>query len=392
VASEVVPRSDGIATRNPRQSPRPSGERLGPVIEESPTTDKVDGEVTNHILLEGYVLFCTSTGKVFVHENQGDLSIELQAFPNSIDIHGVFRSFGIIDNNGGVVQTGINYLQSYIHPEDDDEESEELDSLLQRFPALQQSGVLQLSFGDYHFHALHSNGKITSYGRDPGCTGALGLGYNRMCRGVVNGVRGLNNTDCYMLPYGLINGRAVWFHPKQKEWCNWMDHLMKKDIQEHAWYLEPWNHANQMECIGQLSEWVEKVGGDWDKEPGVEHNDDGLGAHFALSVAAGGWRGCALVLVNEPLVESESRVVASRLLKAQTDSTIMAGMRPRLCDFKPLPNCPNIRLRNGRPLLGPASASPVCETGPPACDWGFEYTGAFVDQVFGVAGFRFTGS
>jgi len=64
---------------------------------------------------------------------------------------------------------------------------------------------------------------------------------------------------------------------------------------------------------GEVSEWVEQWGRDWDRRTGVEEADeDGLGAHFALSVAAAGWHSGALVLVNEGLERRvrESCIVA----------------------------------------------------------------------------------
>jgi SCF-associated factor 1 len=59
---------------------------------------------------------------------------------------------------------------------------------------------------------------------------------------------------------------------------------------------------------GEVSEWVEQIGEKWDKRPEVAKQDeDGLGAYFALSIAAAGWHSGALVLVNDKLVDAVSK-------------------------------------------------------------------------------------
>lgn len=55
---------------------------------------------------------------------------------------------------------------------------------------------------------------------------------------------------------------------------------------------------------GELSEWFEQEGRGWDDFQDLKDADDtGLGAYFALSVAAAGWHSGALVLVDEERAE-----------------------------------------------------------------------------------------
>lgn len=49
---------------------------------------------------------------------------------------------------------------------------------------------------------------------------------------------------------------------------------------------------------GEVSEWFEQQGRDWDREPDIR-DEDGLGSHFALSISAAGWHSGAVVLVNQ---------------------------------------------------------------------------------------------
>ena len=61
-------------------------------------------------------------------------------------------------------------------------------------------------------------------------------------------------------------------------------------------------------CQGEVSEWIEQQGRDWESKFGVkDEDDDGLGAYFALSVTAAGWHSGALVLENDRLAEKLKR-------------------------------------------------------------------------------------
>ena len=74
---------------------------------------------------------------------------------------------------------------------------------------------------------------------------------------------------------------------------------------------------------GEVSEWVEQQGRDWEQKFGLQADDeDGLGAYFALSVTAAGWHSGALVLVNEDLAQKISKACEMPESKAAEASNV----------------------------------------------------------------------
>jgi SCF-associated factor 1 len=280
---------------------RSKGQRAGRSNTQS-KDDEGEGEVVSHVVLENFVVFVTDTGRVFATRMDSELSfpvpqLSLQSdkdmSPLAIDVQGSFRKFAIFKSNGEVVvadQTFLDQIERQNPHQTEDIDTPEL------IPALQNSGVISVAFGDYHFHALHSNGRITSYGSDPGHTPALGLQtHEGLSTSLLRGVYCQDMwNDCLLLPHGYITGRKIWFHPEQYSWYN---HVLKRMTETE---VDPGRAF-----WGELSEWVEQQAEDWEKRPGIDPGiDDGLGPYFALSVAAGGWRSGALVLVNDQLVEA----------------------------------------------------------------------------------------
>jgi hypothetical protein len=100
--------------------------------------------------------------------------------------------------------------------------------------------------------------------------------------------------DCILTPHGYFRGRRIWMHPEQYRWYNSLQkEFLNAEVDEH---IALW---------GEFSEWIEQQAEDWEQRSAIDTSlDDGLGPHFALSVAAGGWRSAALVLVNDQLVEA----------------------------------------------------------------------------------------
>jgi SCF-associated factor 1 len=187
----------------------------------------------------------------------------------------------------------------------------------QDIPALQHSNVIALAYGDYHYHALHANGKITSYGRDSQSCGSLGLsgpetgGRFRGLRRERPGMR----TDAVLLPIANLRGRQVWFGREQKDWLDWMEQQI-----HHPDFVINGRPGHQIwddDAIKQaaFSEWVEQEGRHWDEGPAAitpstasettkkesTGTDDyaNLGAYFPIAIAAAGWHSGALVLVDE---------------------------------------------------------------------------------------------
>lgn len=328
--------------------------------EESHNLGKTVGQVTSYILLENYVVFVTDLHRVFcckIIDQAGEIietpsSLEILSLqytsatdqtPCVTDVHGTFHTFALLKSTGEVLVAQQGYLDacwalafegslaagdltsaplpsflgSTATPPADSPQSNSGFSTVRRIPALQNSGVIAMAFGDYHFHALHSSGSITSYGAEPQSCGCLGLGPDPrsprndefsfdILRGSVKdpGFQGDNR----LLPHAYTKGREIWF---QDDKYTWLSYLTDKghDFPSHPRAVR-----------GELSEWVEQKGRGWDRKDGVRDFDqDGLGAHFALSVAAAGWHSGALVLVNDDLVR---RVRESCIL---VDDTVKEG-------------------------------------------------------------------
>ncbi|KAF1832642.1 hypothetical protein BDW02DRAFT_648991 [Decorospora gaudefroyi] len=263
------------------------------------------GVVLNYILLEHFVVLATETGKVFCGKfgtkNQIDNIIELRQLRNEkgpVDVQGSFRSFATFKNNE-VLTTDQNYLEACWGAQHTNPDQTGIAGL-RRVPALQGNHVISVAFGDYHYLALHSDGKITSYGTEIQACGALGLGNEGdSATGQARGVaydRGSGNG--YLLPHAYTHGRQVWFDARKREWLE-QTVLGNKDPEEakdrRAMY------TNDRNVQGEVSEWFEQEGRAWDQDNG----EDGLGAYFALGISAAGWHSGALVLVNEELANKE---------------------------------------------------------------------------------------
>jgi SCF-associated factor 1 len=262
------------------------------------------GVVLNYILLEHFVLFSTDLGKVFCgrfgEKNSIEDIIELRMVRHEkgapLDVQGSFRNFVIFRDNE-VITGNQDYLESCWHNRHD--QSMDIQGL-KKIPALQNSNVISIAFGDYHYLALHSDGKVTAYGTENSACGALGLGSNN--DNLVGNARGIVydrfNGNGQLLPHGYIHGRQIWFDARKNEW-------LKQVVHDHA-HAEESDERRQMfssdpTVQGEVSEWFEQEGRAWDQDAG----EDGLGAYFALRVSAAGWHSGALVLVNEELAKKE---------------------------------------------------------------------------------------
>lgn len=272
------------------------------------TQDSI-GEVQSFIVLGDSIIFNTSLGRVFASlitwtEDRKTLSepVELpipgQAFIT--DVQGTFQNFAIFLKSGEVLTSTQDKLMPYLTGGRSDR------TLWTRIPALQNHGVIALAFGDYHFHALHSAGHITSYGYEPQACGALGLGSARL-RGLRNdGMSG----DGHLVPHAYTEGRRVWFETAKREW---LEFLAKGGVdREEAERRVQMTVARDQDsgCQGEVSEWIEQEARNWNEKYALDAGDDGLGAYFALGVTAAGWHSGALVLVNDELVEKLDNAVS----------------------------------------------------------------------------------
>lgn len=268
------------------------------------------GEVTKHICLEDYIVFLTKSNKVFGyrlgHENVFQLTSFYKEGRKLRDIQGSFRSFAVFSDSGEVLTADKPLLDrwSSISPGTPTDAAFQPDVL----PVLQNNNVISIAFGDYHMHALHSTGRISSYGSDSSGCGALGLGHpidddnTGKWRGLglhFRDVRIAREADGRTFPH------YVWFEPEKQKW---LEHLSRMGMPDH----HSQHHTDRVAVVSPVpndklasfSEWVEQEGLAWDDFPHIRASDpDGLGAYFALNVAAAGWHSGALVLVNEDLAK-----------------------------------------------------------------------------------------
>lgn len=309
------------------------------------------GQVTNYILLEHFVVFVTDIGKVFccrLDEKDKEDNIQelcaLRGEPGTtLDVQGSFRTFAIF-NSGEVIIAQQDYLERSWDTRATDPEQTNVTGL-KRIPALQNNNVVSIAFGDYHFLALHSNGKITSYGKQMPSYEALGLGEMPASR-----LRGLDSGGIVqwgnfgLIPHAYASGRKVWFRREQQEWLELL-HNGGKDPKEAEDRLRTYAEGERL-VLGDISEWVEQEAEAWDEVRKMlfsksrtlddrkhfgfgatvswanyfgcaivvgslltmnqDKGEDGLGAYFALRVSAAGWHSGAVLLVNEELADKET--------------------------------------------------------------------------------------
>lgn len=277
------------------------------------------GMVQSFVVLEEVVLFNTTIGKVFVaqifwndHEQRIDEPVQLP-LPKSCtgeryegvfatDVQGSFHSFAVFTRDGAVLTSTQDRLMDLLEHNLKDR------PLFTDIPALQHKDVIQVAFGDYHFHALHAPGYITSYGTEPHNCGALGLGGHGDGEGRLRGIRyqGVGG-DGRLVPHAYAEGRRVWFEREKRAWITFLTSggvdPAESILRERMAIGSP-----GVRCQGEVSEWVEQQGRDWETKFGVrDDDDDGLAAYFALSVTAAGWHSGAVVLVNDQLADRLKR-------------------------------------------------------------------------------------
>ena len=264
------------------------------------------GAVLSFIDLESFVVFTTDIGKVFCgrygDEDAVQDVVELCALRGGkgapVDVQGSFRQFAIF-RDGEVITTDQDYLQACWDARRTNPEQTDIPGL-KKIPALQHNDVISIAFGDYHYMALHSNGKITSYGTELQGCGALGLGGDA---GSLANARGVAydrfSGQGRLLPHAYTHGRQVWFDTKRRAWIEHVINQGGSNPDEANGRKELFLANSNVQ--GEVSEWIEQESKEWDKDTG----DDGLGAYFALRVSAAGWHSGALVLVNKDLASKD---------------------------------------------------------------------------------------
>ncbi|KAK8157370.1 hypothetical protein IWX90DRAFT_460611 [Phyllosticta citrichinensis] len=271
------------------------------------------GEVINFIVLEHFVVFVTDVGKFFAAQLEWDADgngghctgiVELAALSTvtdkkkRVDIQGSFRSFAAFRHDE-VITGSQDYLNACF---DHGPDNAHIDGP-KRIPALQNSGVISLAFGDHHYHALKKDGSILSFGRESQACGSLGLGGEGEAEKRLRGQYfDTNRTDNLLVQHAYTTGRQVWFDEVKRKWVTYISSGGYDPADAQARIRET-AHPRSL-ALAEVSEWIEQQGRDWDKHPDLaDANEDGLGSHFALTVTAAGWHSGAIVLVNEELAK-----------------------------------------------------------------------------------------
>ncbi|MCJ1388147.1 hypothetical protein MMC18_000992 [Xylographa bjoerkii] len=310
--------TDGYLTQS-KIVPGTSRQRHQTRAREDLSLDTRIGEVINHVVLDHYIVFITHKNKVFVYPADIDSPIaepvELTTFSQDSpdfhieDVQGQMCNFSIFSSNGVVLLGNSDLLRAFI------EASQTTVSHLLNarhqpriLPALQNSSIISLAFGDYHFQALHSDGTISSHGTEPHGCGALGLASQKLA--ILRGALPDNGDRRVSLPPWDCDGRrTIWF---EREKTMWLRHLSNNEGYKNEAEGRLRLMAREVAEASQVwGEWFEREGRAWHLGPRETNtatdktrNADGdKGAYFALKISAAGWHSGALVFVDEEKAE-----------------------------------------------------------------------------------------
>lgn len=264
------------------------------------------GVVTNHIVLEGYIVFTTDHDKIFSYQTTYPIvdfpqpePVELTTFypdsPSSFrirDLQGAWRSFALFTTSGSVLTASCALLDIFHLPPDARGPLPHPKAI----SGLQGQSIISLAFGDHHFHALHNTGTITSYGTELQGCGALGLGCQNA--GKLRGVRSVHGFSRRDRKLKEGESRTVWFDPMMH---TWLQDMSKKGREDEATERARMLNAGHDGACNAFADYFEQEGRKW--EDGLTAEGE-LGAYFVLKVSAAGWHSAALVLVDETKAES----------------------------------------------------------------------------------------
>ena len=310
--------------------PGTSYRRGQPQSWQSSSSEASIGEVISHIVLEHHIVFYTHLNKVFAFHTDRTLDpplpTELTTFSRPDpdfqiqDLQGSYKRFGIFTKTGQVLLGTADMLESYTSPLPPASLPEPLVP-----PALQYAQVISLAFGDHHYHALHANGTITSFGHEPYHCGCLGLGSPRLA--TFRGVTYHQNGDGTISTPAWSEGRrTVWFEPEK---AFWLEYLHQEAGAENPSPQAVMARTNTDARIA-FGEWLEREGAAWSEGPQGRELTDGSshasmttrastgdvpgrstvsdpeserGAFFAVKITAAGWHSGAVVLVDHDKAE-----------------------------------------------------------------------------------------
>lgn len=337
-----------------------TGYRRKPDDRDLGTLESRVGEVTNHIVLEDYIVFTTDKDKIFCYQTSNTIPLqsgivqagtseptELSTFypdnPQSLlhirDLQGSYRSFAVFTDSGSVLTASCDLLDSHFDPRT--EHSSPLPSP-DVIPGLQGKSVISIAFGDHHFLALHSYGVISSYGIECQSCGSLGLGSLG-----ISSLRGLRHTQGRYVGDSRLKageGRTVWFEPMMRKWLEDMREKMNDDEASERADMIYDGHEGARAAV---SDYFEREGRKW--EDGITSEGE-LGAYFVLKASAAGWSSAALVLVDEEKAEKARRkyIVVSNSNDYLPVDQIKEGTATNIAQERAV----NLLVRAGRWFLG----------------------------------------
>lgn len=141
----------------------------------------------------------------FFCQYQGEVTIP-ELSPSATDVPGSFRSFAVLTRSGNVFYQAMHQRLNTVLQSHTTDNSYIFTSI----PALQHSSIIQLAFGDCHFHALYSQDHITSDGTEAQFCGALGLGGHGDGEGRLRGIRDqCIEGDRRLITHAHTEGRRV---------------------------------------------------------------------------------------------------------------------------------------------------------------------------------------
>lgn len=305
-------------------------------------------EVMQHLVLEDFIVWITSESKLFAYDIRTGFQFPVPGYAAERrlfkDIQGQFRNFGVFTADGAVLAGNKAYLElcstkiqsdpTILDTEDWVRLSDLLAARPNDVPALQHTGVISLAYGDHHYHALHANGRISSYGTDSQACGALGLGAlpsGARFRGLAE-APGHWNRDLKLLPLAELRGRSLWFEPEKREWLASLEKESRSPgfglgVDDVPTARFPREGSPEQQVM--FSEWVEQEGRHWEdgphkpsrgiqQQPSAQSTDhtskmpaessetdtyNHLSAYFGITIAAAGWHSGALVLVDDEKAE-----------------------------------------------------------------------------------------
>ena len=264
------------------------------------------GEVNRHIVLESHIVFTTHLNKVFSYPNVYPLPaidmsepVELTTFTDLhstiqpfqiLDLQGAFRNFAIFTTTSQIWSANREFLDAFHSVQTSPVASHlplPIPNLLRQ--TSQRARTISVAFGDHHYHALHEDGTLSSWGLQSQACGALGLGDEG--REVIRGVQTSRWGRDQHLPHD--RAKTVWFEPQMEKWLT--------DVHTHTKQMRLPEQINGKPAMEVFGEYYEMQGAKWEADVPTEEGE--LGAYFVLKVAAAGWSSAALVLVDEEKAE-----------------------------------------------------------------------------------------